>query len=205
MSKCKEKIDNYLFSYFIDQNIYLDEFHYECKFSDILNENIGNRNTLTMDCPKCKMEINIKDEKKYKKLPDILIFTLERYQGPINNVSIIPDELLDARDYTDKSVITESYVYELFAINIRFGSTANFRHEICQVNRNGKRYEINYTRGYQISNISNFDCSYGLFYKKKKIQINEINYEFNNIIQINTSPSQNRFGSIWNFTTSPLY
>ena len=91
--------------------------------------------------------------KKYIKLPDILIFTLERYQGPTNNVSIIPDELLDVRDYTDKSVIAEDYIYELFAIKIRFGSTANFGHEICQVNRNGKRYEINDIRGYQISNI----------------------------------------------------
>ena len=160
-------LDNYSFSYFIDQNMYLDEFHYECKFSDILNANIRNGNTLTMDYPKCKMEINIKDEKKYIKLPDILIFTLERYQGPTNNVSIIPDELLDVRDYTDKSVITESYIYELFAINIRFWSTANFRHEICQVKRNGKWYEINDTRGYQISNISNYDCSYRLFYKKQ--------------------------------------
>ena len=122
--------------------MYLDEFHYQCKFSDILNANIGNGNTLTMDCPKCKMEINIKDEKKYIKLPDILIFTLERYQGPTNNVSIIPDELLDVRDYTDKSVFNESYIYVLFAINIRFRSTANFGHEICQVKRNGKWYEI---------------------------------------------------------------
>lgn len=71
--------------------------------------------------------------------------------------------------------------------------------------KNGKWYEINDTHGYEISNISNFDCSYGLFYKKKKSQINEINYEFNNKIQINSSPSQNWFCSIWNFITSLLY
>lgn len=115
--------------------MYLDEFHFQCKFSDILNANIGNGNTLTMDCPKCKKEINIKDEKKYIKLPDILIFTLERYQGLTNKVSIMLDELLNVLAYTDKSVITDSYIYELFAINIRYGSTANFGHEICQVKK----------------------------------------------------------------------
>ena len=202
---CKEKIDDYSFSYFIDQNMYLDEFHYRCNFSDVLKANKGNGNTLTMDCPKCNEEIVIKDETKYIKLPNILIFTLERYQGPTNKVSIQPDELLDIGPYTDKSVEVDSTIYELFAVNIRFGSTANFGHEICQVKRKGKWYEINDTYGYEIKNLSNFDCSYGLFYKKKKCQNNEVNYELNNIIKINTSPSQKWFTSIWNFLTTPLY
>ena len=136
-----------------------------------------------MDYPKCNEEIGVTD---YIKLPNILIFRLERYQGPSNKVSIKPDESLDV-------------------VNIRFGSTANFVHEICQVKRKGKWYEINDTCGYEIKNISNLDCSYGLFYKKKKSQITEINYELNNIVKINISPSQNWFTSIWNFLTSPLY
>ena len=79
-----------------------------------------------------------KDETKYIKLPNILIFTLERYQGQTNNVSIIPDEIIDVKAYTDISVKYESNIYELFVINIRFGSTANFEHKICQVKRNGE-------------------------------------------------------------------
>ena len=163
--------------------MYLDEFHYKFKFSDVLKANIGNENTLAMDYPKCNEEIGVTD---YIKKPNILILRLERYQGPINKVSIKPDESLDV-------------------VNIRFGSTANFVHEICQVKRKGKWYEINDTCGYEIKNISNFDCSYGLFYKKKKSQITEINYELNNIVKINISPSKNWFTSIWNFLTSPLY
>ena len=201
---CKEKIDNYSFNYFIDQNMYLDEFDHKCKFSEVLRANIGNENILTMNCPKCDKEIEIKDETKYIKLPNILIFTLERYQGPTNNVSIIPDEIIDVKEYTDISVKYESNIYELFAINIRFGSTANFGHEICQVKRNGKWYEINDTRGYEIKKLSNFDCSYGLFYKIRKNKTDNINNELNNAIKINTNPSQNWLESAWNFISSPL-
>ena len=224
---CKEIIDDYSFSYFIDQNIYLDEFHKrsQVEFSEVLKANIGNENTLTMDCPKCNKEINVKDEKKYIKLPNILIFTLERYQGQTNKVPIKPDELLDIESYTDKSLKADNYLYELFAINIRFGSTANFGHEICQVKRKDKWYEINDTRGYEIENLSNFDCSYGLFYKKlipnhkdeKKIDSNQIpkikdekkNYEtkFDKItpnIRLKNNIDNNRDFFDKNWINSPL-
>jgi len=36
---------------------------------------------LTIDCPECNKEIQIKEETKIIKFPDIFIFTLERYQG----------------------------------------------------------------------------------------------------------------------------
>ena len=165
--KCREKIDNYSFSYFIDQNMYLDEFYNKCKFSDVLKANMGQNNILTMDCPKCHKEIDVNDETKYIKLPDILIFTLERYQGPTNRVSIEPNDTLNMKEYIDKSLKVDCTEYELFAVNIRFGSTANFGHEICQVKRNGKWYEINDSEGHEIFKLSNFDCSYGLFYRKK--------------------------------------
>ena len=167
--KCEEKIDDYSFSYFIDQNLYLDEFYdkYKCKFSEVLKANIGNESNLILDCPKCKKEIEIKEETKIIKLPEILIFTLERYQGPTNKVKIEPDKILDMKEYIDKSVKVDNTLYELFAINVRFGSTANFGHEICQVKRNGKWYEINDSNGYEINEISYFDSSYGLFYKKQ--------------------------------------
>ena len=205
--RCGEKINNYSFSYFIDQNMYLDEFDYKCKFSDVLKANIGNDNILTMDCPKCHKEIDVKDETKYIKLPDILIFTLERYQGPTNKVSIVPNEIIDMKDYIENPLNVDCTIYELFAINIRFGSNANFGHEICQVKRKGKWYQINDSYGYEIESPSNFDSSYGLFYRKRK---NQEKYEdsifgSNDVIKVNNSNSQNWFCLIWNFLTSPLY
>ena len=205
--KCREKIDNYSFSYFIDQNMYLDEFYNKCKFSDVLKANMGQNNILTMDCPKCHKEIDVNDETKYIKLPDILIFTLERYQGPTNRVSIEPNDTLNMKEYIDKSLKVDCTEYELFAVNIRFGSTANFGHEICQVKRNGKWYEINDSEGHEIFKLSNFDCSYGLFYRKRKNQSKENNCDIQSkfAIKENNSNSENWFYSIWAFLTSPLY
>ena len=171
--KCGEKIDNYSFSYFIDQNMYLDEFYNRCKFSEVLKANIGNESNLILDCPRCKKEIEIKEETKIIKLPEILIFTLERYQGQTNKVKIEPDKILDMKQYIDKSINVDNTLFELFAINIRFGSTANFGHEICQVKRNGKWYEINDSSGHEINELSYFDSSYGLFYRKIKNDTSE--------------------------------
>ena len=164
---CKNKIDEFSFSYFIDQNLYLDNIKYQCDFNKVLFENYGNNNNLILNCPICKQEITIKEETKFIKLPEILIFTLERYQGPTNNVAIIPSEFLDMSPYIDNSLKSINARYELFAINIRIGNTKNYGHEICQVKRNGIWYEINDTIGKKINSISFFDSSNGLFYKKK--------------------------------------
>ena len=182
---CKKKIENYSFNYFIDQNMYLDDFEDSCKFSEILRANIGISNNLTMDCPGCNKEIQIKEETKIIKLPDILIFTLERYQGIPNKVEIKPDIKLQMKDYIDENLKVDSTEYELFAINIRFGSTASFGHEICQVKRDGKWYEINDSFGTEIKDISYFDSSYGLFYKKLKPKIKENAFSYKNIKKLN--------------------
>jgi ubiquitin C-terminal hydrolase len=189
--KCYHKIDDYSFSYFIDQNIYLDEFYQECKFSDVLKANLGNYNTLTMDCPNCNKEIKIKEENKIVKLPKILIFTLERYKGPTNSVRIKPDEIIYMNQYIDKSLKTDEPIYELFAVNIRLGRNVNFGHEICQVKRGEKWYEINDSYGSIINNPSHFDCSYGLFYRKKEnyYEINKKN-EYESSLPF-TQPYQN--------------
>ena len=164
---CHKDIQNFSFSYYIDYNLYLDEIRsYRCDFSHILDLNIGNSNILTMDCPYCKREIYIKEETKFIKLPDIFIFTLERYQGETNNVEIIPDPFIYMDKYIDPNLKVDNTKYELFAINIRYGRTSNFGHEICQVKRDGIWYEINDKTGNIISNPSHYDCSYGLFYKK---------------------------------------
>lgn len=165
--RCSQYIENYSFSYFIDLNLYLDEIDYRCKFSDVLNSNIGIPNNLSMDCPRCGKEINLKEETKIIKLPDILIFTLERYQGETNNVEIMPDTYLDMRKYIDRNLNVDCTDYELFAINVRYGRTANFGHEICQVKRDGQWYEINDRYGKKIYSPSHNDCSYGIFYRKK--------------------------------------
>jgi len=165
--RCNHDIENYSFSYFIDLNLYLDEIDYRCRFSDVLNSNIGTPNNLSMDCPRCGREVNLKEETKIIKLPDILIFTLERYQGETNNVEIVPDSNLDMRKYIDKNLMVDGTNYELFAINVRYGRTANFGHEICQVKRDGQWYEINDRYGKKIYNPSHNDCSYGIFYRKK--------------------------------------
>ena len=162
---CKEQIEDFSFSYFIDQNIYLDNIYNKCNFKSVLSQNLGNYNNLTMNCPKCDKEINIKEEIKIIKLPEILIFTLERYINKINNTLIEPDEIIDMKEYIDTSVNLGNTKYGLFAINIRFGKSNDFGHEICQVKRNGQWYEINDTNAYIKSRDYN-DNSYGLFYKR---------------------------------------
>ena len=168
--RCNEKINFYTFNYFIDQQIYLNEFKRKgYNFSFVLKENICTPNTLTMDCPKCKGETYIKEHPKIIKLPKILIFTLERYQGSSkNNMEIIPDEIIDMKEILDKSLKCYDTIYELFAVNIKLGSNQNDGHEICQVKRGKIWYEVNDVSVTKIHNLSNFDSIYGLFYKRKK-------------------------------------
>ena len=172
--KCKQKIEQYSFSFFIDLNLYLDEIDYDCSFTEVLKQNIGMENNVIMDCPSCKEEIILKEKTTIIKLPEILIFTLERYQGPFNDVNITPNQTMDMSQYLDKSLKENENEtkYELFAINIRLGRNANFGHEICQVKRKGKWYEINDSNGREIKGPGYNNYSYGLFYRKKNNNLN---------------------------------
>ena len=161
---CNNFIEDFSYSYFIDQNIYLDNIQEKSKFSEILYKNIKSNN-LTMNCKYCNKEITINEEIRYIKLPEILIFTLERYQEKINNVEIIPDKIIEMGKYIDKSVYISNTKYSLFAINIRYGSTRDFGHEICQIERNSEWYEINDTKSYIRQNEHNKNI-HGLFYKR---------------------------------------
>ena len=164
---CKGYINNISFSYFIDQNIYLDEINSQSKwrFSDVLRKNFEKTN-ITMNCPYCHQEINLSEETKIIKLPEILIFTLERYQGENNDAEIEPDDSIEMKNYVDNCLINTRTSYELFAINIRFGKTKNSGHEICQVKRKGKWLEFNDEFGY--AKVKDYNRnSYGLFYKRK--------------------------------------
>ena len=184
--KCNQTNDNYSFSYFIDQNLYLDEIDYKSNnFSDVLYSNIGGANNLSMECPNCGFELNLKEYTKFIKLPDVLIFTLERYQGITNNVEIKPNSTISLRNYIDNNLSVDCTEYELFAINIRYGSSAYFGHEICQVKRDGVWYEINDREGHKINYPLNNDCSYGLFYRKIKNNSNNFySYKINHGINM---------------------
>jgi ubiquitin C-terminal hydrolase len=159
---CNESIEEFSFCYFIDQNMYLDNNKYTCNFSDVLEKNFE-KNNLIMNCPKCSREINMNEETKFIKLPEILIFTLERFEGEYNKVEIKPDEYIDMRNYVDAFDFRTKY--ELIAINIRLGEQKNFGHEICQVKRQGKWFELNdEIVNEKIKSYNNY--SYGLFYQR---------------------------------------
>ena len=70
-------------------------------------------------------------------------------------------------EFIDLSLLNENTKYELFAINIRLGETKDFGHEICQVKRNGKWFEINDEKWCE-KDKSYYQNSYGLFYQRKK-------------------------------------
>ena len=165
--KCYHQIDEYSFNFFIDLTLYLDSFSNKrrCNFSEVLDSNIGKSNNITMECPKCHNDIYLTEITKIVKIPDILIFTFERFIGAHNNVWIEPEKTIDFKKYVDNSLNAQKMEYELFAINIRFGENEKFGHEICQVKRNGNWYEINDTNATQIHSFHH-DYSYGLFYKK---------------------------------------
>ena len=165
---CYEDINDFSFSYSLDLNIYLDEIHEKTMFSKVLDLNIGRAIKLTTDCPKCGIEICLDEVTKFIKLPEIIIFTLERYQGNPKRVEIIPDPVLYMDTYIDKNLKENETNYELFAINIRFGKTLDYGHEICQVKRGGIWYEINDRTFQKLNCTSHNDYSYGLFYRKMK-------------------------------------
>jgi ubiquitin C-terminal hydrolase len=56
--------------------------------------------------------------------------------------------------------------YELFAINIRFGQSTNFGHQICQIKNDNNWYTLNDNNYPTKSSINQYNKnSYGLYYK----------------------------------------
>ena len=164
-NECNESIKNYSFTNFVDLTMYLDGFSTKCKFSDVLRKNIGCQNNVIMKCPKCKVKINLKSISNFVKIPEIFIFTLERYLIR-NQVPIEPDDNLNLSDYIDDSYFgKDKCLYELFAINIRIGKDLSFGHEICQIKQKNKWYTINDGDSYPRQREFN-EYSYGLFYRR---------------------------------------
>lgn len=164
---CNKEVNDYSFSSFVDQQIYLNSCHSKCTFSEVLRKNFGLENKAIMKCSECKKNINLKLSSKFVKIPQIFIFTLERYLVR-NKVIIEPDEFIDISNLVDKSysIPKEDCIYELFAKNIRQGEDLSFGHEICQIKQNNKWYTIDDGGSYPKQKEFN-DYTYGLFYKRK--------------------------------------
>lgn len=165
---CNNKINKYSFSYFLDLNIYLDLFSKDCKFSKILEQNLGT-NRIASKCMICDRNIYLSQKLTFIKIPEILIFTLQRNA----DVKVESDEIIDLSNYINKNANIQKTKYELFAINIRFGDSRINGHEICEIKVDGQWYmfdDIKYKNitdkegrikeKYQYDNYS-----YGLFYK----------------------------------------
>ena len=167
-SFCGEEICNYSFSNFVDQNLYLNSFSKETDLLEVLKKNIGNKNNAKMKCPYCKKKISLESILKFIKIPEIFIFTLERYLER-NKVPIIPNEQINIFDFIDKScsIDKKECNYELFAINIRIGNDLSSGHEICQIKEKNTWYTINDIEAYPKNKEFN-EYSYGLFYRKIK-------------------------------------
>jgi len=165
-TNCKKEINNYSFSSFIDQVLYLNSFNERCKFSEVLEKNIGKKNNAIMNCPKCKEKIKCKSISKFVKIPEIFIFTLERFLVR-NKVPIEPDEFINIYDLIDESLKLNknNCKYELFAVNIRLGDNLSFGHEICHIKDENQWYTIN-DKNYHIKNEEYLENSYGLFYRR---------------------------------------
>ena len=131
----------------------------------------------------------MKDTSKIIKLPDILVFTIERYMGETNRISIKPDEIIDVKKYVDTHIKDTNF--ELFAVNIRLGYDNENGHQICQIKKNNDWYILNDSNTPARSDLNEYNKNtYGLFYKKienKDIQFENLthikyqgNFKYNN-------------------------
>jgi len=165
---CETKINNFSFNSFVDQILYLDSFKTKCKFSDILRKNIGKQNKASMKCPNCEEKIHLNSSSTFVKIPEIFIFTLERFLGKNSKkIPIEPDEFINIYDLIDESYnINENKCnYELFAVNIRLGNDLSFGHEICHIKEKNVWYTINDIQ-YYLKTEEYLENSYGLFYRR---------------------------------------
>ena len=165
-SNCNTEVNNYSFSNFVDQILYLDSFSTKCRLSDVLTKNFGNENKATMNCPKCKAKINCKSISKFVKIPEIFIFTLERFLIR-NKVPIEPNEIINVYNYVDETLNINRDIckYELFAINVRLGEDISFGHEICHIKEKNQWWTIN-DRESHLKYEDYNQNSYGLFYRR---------------------------------------
>ena len=132
-------------------------------FSELL-EKIENDADSKIKCDKCNRMNNIPKKTTIIKLPDILIFTLNRtsneYENSNKKVKIMPDKEIDMKKYIDNALIDKYTKYKLFAMVLKENNDANFRY-ISEININ-KKFNINDDDKNYLYN------SYGLFYRRDK-------------------------------------
>ena len=166
-NNCGE-VKNYSFMDFFDQHMFLDTIKdSSTDFKNVLKENLGYPINVKSSCPYCKRKIIFKDISKIIKLPEILVFTIERYIGGTNEIAIKPNEKIDVKDYVEEPNNFKNTTYELFAINIRFGYSNQFGHQICQIKKDNNWCILDDTSDPIIREKIMYNNNiYGLFYKK---------------------------------------
>ena len=82
-------IRKYSFMDFFGQHMYLDTIEDDnTDFINVLEENLGYPIKVRSSCIICWKEMEFQEISKIIKLPDILIFTIERYIGETNRISL---------------------------------------------------------------------------------------------------------------------
>lgn len=116
-------------------------------------------------CSNCKSSKEFRKTVKIIKLPEILIFSLERKKSHLERSQLIIDYIIDLCEFASGE---KNHRYKLFALNIKLGNNANNDHYICQVEREGIWYQINdhlvEKKERPGENYNNNIC--GLFYKR---------------------------------------
>jgi len=130
---------------------------------DLIEQYMNPLNYIDEHCSNCKKIC--KKKVKLIKLPEILIFSLERKKSDLERSLINLDYVINLANYASNEY---NPIYKLFAINIKLGNNDNNGHYICQVEREGIWYQINDHLVEQIKkpgeNYNNNIC--GLFYKR---------------------------------------
>ena len=162
-SNCQSPLYKNIFDNKIDFLIDLDLTEKSCKFNDLLKKIINKEMTIEEVC-RCKKKNKLKkNTTKFIKLPEILIFTLKRFNnGKINKVKIEPEPSLNLTDYIDYQLDDKRAEYNLFAIN-SMKEINNDLKPICKIKKDKNWYTI----GYENENNFSNEISFEFFYKKK--------------------------------------
>ena len=75
------------------------------ELAHILKKKVFNPIYVKSSCPKCKSKITSEDNSKIIKLPEILVFTIEKYIGETNRISIKSNKKIDVKDYVENQWI----------------------------------------------------------------------------------------------------
>ena len=120
------------------------------KYIDIIEHKLRSKNEIL--CPYCYNKIV--EYKKKVKLPEILIFTIEK------------NEFI--KFFVENEIMIQGERYQLFAINIKLEKNPETINYICQVEMEGRWYEINneYIRSIIRPGEEYNDRICGIFYKK---------------------------------------